>query len=217
MLVSYNEIKHLSDIHTVYEIDADVLDRNSNTKSIQRKLGRLWDVARDADYCVCFVETDLYGPAGFTMPGSEATNDMPSLLFFIQNSCRFEDVESLWIHESIHHQQMTTGRLSIGGDGYPYWDGVRYNFQSLPDLLYTEGHPEFAEQVINVLKYYAQPWELEAQRDNWDTNNLTFRIGKSLVDKYGTCWKDDWDEEKRKVLISHHGLGYAFRDLLTRE
>ncbi|QLY53818.1 hypothetical protein HV186_19520 [Citrobacter freundii] len=214
MLVSYNEIKHLSDIHTHYTINPDIFDRNSNTTSIRQLIGRLWDMASNADYRVCFVDTDLFGPAGFAMPGNKKMNELPSLLFFIGSSSCFEDIERAWTHESIHLQQLISERLSLGDHGELYWEGVSHHLLTLPELHYAEGHPGFSEQVINVLKYYAQPWELEAQHETWDITIPTFRIGKSLVDKYGTCWKNTWDEEKRKALINHHGLEYAFRDLL---
>lgn len=215
MLVSYNELKHLSDIHTYNRIDPNIFDRYSNTEEIKRTIGRLWDVASNAAYRVCFVETDLVGPSGFAMPGNKNTNELPSLLFFIGSSSRFENVEQSWRHESVHIQQLIDGRLFFDASGDLYWEGVKHNFMALPELRYVEGQSGFPEQVVNVLKYYAQPWELEAQRETWDITNPLFRIGKSLVEKHGTCWKNSWDEEKRKALISHHGLEYAFRDLLN--
>lgn len=214
MLVSYNELKHLSYIHTEYSVDPDIFDRNSNTASIRERIGRLWDEASDADYRVCFVDTNLFGPAGFAIPGNKNMNELPSLLFFIGRSSRFEDIEQSWKHESIHLQHIISGRLFFSDHGELYWEGVKHHLMTLPELRYTEGQQGFAEQVINVLKYYAQPWELEAQCDTWDTITPTFRIGKCLVDKYGTCWKNTWDEEKLKTLINHCGLECAFKDLL---
>lgn len=215
MLVSYNKLKYLSYIHSSNNIDPEIFDKCSNTTAIKKTIGKLWDVASNADYRVCFVETDLFGPAGFAMPGNKSTNELPSLLFFIGSSSSYEDVEQSWRHESVHLQQLIAGRLFFCERGELYWEGVKHDFMALPELRYVEGQPGFAEQVINVLKYYAQPWELEAQRETWDTINPTFRIGKSLVEKYGTCWNNSWDEKKRKALIDQHGLEYAFRDLLN--
>lgn len=215
MLVSYNKIKHLSDIHSYFNVPADDFDSNSNTVAMRQKTGWMWEAAVNADYCVCFVDTNIHC-AGYTMPpkeGDSTLGGMPSLVFFINSDTCFEDIERTWKHETIHIKQIIAGRLALR-ENECYWEGVKYELLPLPDISFSEGHPEFARQVIRVLQYYAQPWELEAQRGNWDTRSSTFRLCCKLIEKHQTCWKSTWNDKYRCNLIQRYGLYNAFLDLL---
>lgn len=212
MLVNYNKIRHLSNIHSDLNISSDTFDKDSNTELLRHRLGWIWDAAVAADYPVCFVATELYC-AGFALECDSEFDGKPSIVLFIDQEVSFNDIEVCWMHENVHLNQLRSKHLVLA-QGMCYWKGTEYDLLELPPIDYSEGDALFGEQVLTVLKYYAQPWEIEAQEGLWNTRNRTFLLAKLLIDKYGTCWKNEWNVEYRRELINRYGLKYAFRDLV---
>ncbi len=214
MLVSYNKIKHISDIHTHLNISADVFDTNSNTKSLCQRIGWILDEAIRADYGICFVDMgEIDYNAGFAMPCDEKLYGKPSLVFFISQNLCFEDIERNWRHETAHIKQLKDGRLKMSNNKC-YWEGVEHKLLYLTVFPNPENDISYADDVMKNLQYYAQPWELDAQNGIWDIRDSFYKLCSMLIEQHGTCWKQEWDTDVRRDSIKKHGLGYAFQDLI---
>lgn len=117
------------------------------------------------------------------------TNE-PAIVMYLTRNAPQHIINGVFVHEYRHATQYRQGRLRIEGDDL-YWLGVK-----TPNLPVRVERNRYAAamEVIDKLRYMAQPWEFEA--DHMVRNcTLPDMVFHRLIKRYGTTWPVHWSPE----------------------
>lgn len=165
------------DVDFPYTIAESVMELVNNTD-----VPIAFDICDDAKDGGCFAFTTTF----------IGLNE-PAIVVFAAPDVTATYLEMIVRHELGHAQQIKDGRLQMVDDGI-LWMGEYVVPLSLP-LTIPTNHREVVQYTLAMLRYYAQPWELDVVRSNLAGHFEWLEWPQLILNDYGTLWCPEWDAE----------------------
>lgn len=95
-------------------------------------------------------------------------NKSPMIVLYIGSGMNGNKIKATWLHECVHAKQMREGRMEVDHiNGKMIWEGVSYE-----GITFDQWSPiddiGILAQKLEMMRYYAQPWEFEANEGLWE-------------------------------------------------